>query len=198
MAGGPNFVSEKVIAYELGYRLHPSQLFSLSLATFYNQYDDLYSVENLPGTQTYQIQNGAEGRSTGAELSGNLQFIPNWRIRGGYTYFTKKLKNKAGNINPPALLSSLGMDAEHQFVFQSIMDLPKNLMLDATWRYVDELPSTQFNPGVESYFNLDTRVAWQFKQLEISVIGQNLLKKQHIEVGNNIPRGIYAKLIWRH
>ena len=78
------------------------------------------------------------------------------------------------------------------------MDLPKNLMLDAAWRYVDELPSTQFNPGVESYFNLDTRVAWQFKQLEISVIGQNLLKKQHIEVGNNLPRGIYAKLIWRH
>lgn len=197
VAGGPNFVSEKVIAYELGYRVHPSPVFSLSLASFYNQYDDLYSVEIVPGTQTYQIQNGAKGYSKGAELSGNFQLMPAWRMRGGYTYFMKELKNKPGNINPVALLSALGTDAEHQFVLQSMIDLPENFKLDATWRYIDDLPSTSFSPTIKSYFNLDTRIGWQFNQLEFSIAGQNLLKEQHIEVGNNIPRGIYGKIIWR-
>lgn len=198
VAGGPNFISEKLIAYELGYRVHPTHLFSLSLATFYNHYDDLYSVEALPGTKTYQIQNGAKGYSKGAELSGNLQLIPNWRMRGGYTYFSKKLKNKPGNVTPASALTNLGVDAEHQFVLQSIMDLPKDFNLDITWRYVDDLPSTQFRTEVKSYFNLDTRLAWSFKQLEISLVGQNLLKKQHVEFGNYIPRSIYGKVIWRY
>src|SRR5690606_32061618 len=67
VAGGPNFVSEKVIAYELGYRMQPSHKVSFSLALFYNDYDDLYSVESVPGTLTFQIMNGSKGNTKGAE-----------------------------------------------------------------------------------------------------------------------------------
>jgi len=35
----------KVIAYEIGYRLRPTERLSFSLATFFNQYDDLRSLE---------------------------------------------------------------------------------------------------------------------------------------------------------
>ncbi|MEI9961680.1 MAG: TonB-dependent receptor [Limisphaerales bacterium] len=45
IAGGPDFDSEKVIAYEVGYRIQPIQKLSLSLAGFYNAYDDIYDVE---------------------------------------------------------------------------------------------------------------------------------------------------------
>ena len=48
-AGNPDFESEKLIAYELGLRTQPSRPLSLSLATYYNDYDDLRSFEPPPG-----------------------------------------------------------------------------------------------------------------------------------------------------
>ncbi|TZF86403.1 TonB-dependent receptor (plasmid) [Pedobacter sp. BS3] len=201
VAGGPDFASEKVMAYELGYRIQPFRGLSLSLATFYNQYDDLYSVVPLPDTKVYQIQNGAEGHSYGAELSGNYVLSTNWRLRGGYTYFFKKVKNKPDNVTDPATLAGLGVDANHQAVLQSILDLPANFQLDITARYSDPLPTTIYNLYVPAYFTLDTRIAWKFqKRLEFSVNGQNLLKKRHTEVGPNrqIPRNIYGKIVWRY
>jgi len=200
VAGGPNFTSEKVIAYELGYRVQPFPALSLSLATFYNQYDDLYSVEALPGTLTYQIQNGAKGYSAGTELSGNYLMATNWRLRGGYTLFYKKLRNKPSNMNDPFTLESLGSDAKNQFLLQSILDLPGSFQLDMVTRYISSLPATQFSSNVSSYFTLDTRIAWQFqKKLELSLVGQNLLEKRHIEVGSvQIPRSIYGKITLRY
>ena len=199
VAGGPNFVSEKLTAYELGYRIQPSANVSVSLAAFYNVYDDLYSVEVLPGTMTYQIQNGAEGHAYGAELFGNLQLSGNWRVRAGYTYFKKNLKNKPGNLSDASLLSTLGMDAENQAVAQSIINLPWNFYFDLTSRYVDELPSTPYSALLTSYFTLDSRIAWQHKDFEISVAGQNLLNKAHSEIGDKqIRRNIFSKITWRY
>lgn len=200
VAGGPNFTSEKLVAYELGYRVQPSSNVSLSLALFNNRYDDLYSVEALPGTLTYQIQNGAEGRTHGLELSGNYMVTTHWRLRGGYTYFYKDLNNKPGNVTDPAALGNLGSDAKNQIVLQSILNLPKNFQLDIVSRYVDRLPETQFNPAVESYLNLDARLGWQYKdRLTLSVNGQNLLEKQNSEIGSiQIRRGVYGQLTWRY
>jgi iron complex outermembrane receptor protein len=46
------------------------------------------------------------------------------------------------------------------------------------------------------------RVAWQFKDLELSIVGQNLLDNQHPEFGNvigrpEIARSVYGKVSWR-
>lgn len=200
VAGGPNFTSEKVIAYELGYHIQSSSGISFSLAGFYNSYDDLYSVEALPGTLTYQIQNGAEGYSYGAEFSGNYLPAKNWRLRGGYTYFLKKLRNKPGNTTDPIALTGLGSDAGNQVVLQSMLDLPGRLQFDVVGRYVDYLPATQFNQRVPSYFILDARIGWMLKKnFEFSLNGQNLLEKRHAEVNTGqIARGVYGKVVLRY
>jgi iron complex outermembrane recepter protein len=196
--GGPNFDSEKVIAYELGYRVQPATDLSLSLATFYNRYDDLYSVEALPGTQTYQIQNGVIGTSYGIEFNGNYQLAERWRLRGGYTYFVKELENKPGNVTDRSALANLGSDAKNQFLLQSILDLPGNFQVDVIVRYTDVLPATQFNPEVKSYIALDARLAWESRRFLISVNGQNVLQDRHAEfAGIHIPRNIYGKIVWR-
>ncbi|MEX2594032.1 MAG: outer membrane beta-barrel protein [Anditalea sp.] len=189
VAGGPNFISEKVIAYELGYRVQPSSRLTVSLATFYNQYDDLYSVEALPGTQIYQIQNGTEGISWGAELSGTYQVLKQWRLRGGYTYFDKDLQNKPGRTFD---YSVLGYDAQSQVLVQSMVDLPGNIQFDVTSRHLGELSNQ-----VPDYFTFDVRVAWLFKQWEFSVNGQNLWEDRHKEWGAEIPRNIYGKVTCR-
>jgi iron complex outermembrane recepter protein len=75
VAGGPNFDSEKLHAYELGYRTQPHNNVSLSFALFYNEYKDVYSVETVPETLTYQIQNGSEAESWGGEFSAFYQVM---------------------------------------------------------------------------------------------------------------------------
>ncbi|HEY0899343.1 MAG TPA: TonB-dependent receptor [Sphingobacteriaceae bacterium] len=201
VAGGPNFTSEKLVAYELGYRTQPYSGLSLSVSTFYNVYDDLHSVEVLPGTLTYQIQNGSKGTSYGVELSGNYVLTSNWSLRGGYTFFHKNLKNKPGNVSSPALLGNLGTDADNMATLQSVLNLPKSFQFDVVARYMDYLPATLYNKRVTSYVALDTRIGWQFrKQLELSVTGQNLLKDQHLEFGNGarIERGVFGRITWRY
>jgi iron complex outermembrane recepter protein len=198
IAGGPNFVSEKVKAYELGYRVQPTLSLSVSAAVFYNVYDDLFSVEPRPGTLTYEIQNGSKGKSHGAELNWNYQLLRGWRLRGGYTYFQKTLKNKPGNVTDPSAQANLGSDAKNQFLLQSIANLPGNLQLDVTFRYVDVLPKTQFNPEVPAYTTADARLAWKYKTALLSINGQNLMQHEHAEfAGNRIHRSYYVKVILR-
>jgi len=195
VAGGPNFQSEHLVAYEVGYRWQPDPRVSLSLAGFYNVYRDVYSVEALPGTLTYQIQNGSEGEAWGAELSGQVQLLPVWRIRGGYTFFDKELRAKPGrNFNP----DYLGNDAKHRVLLQSILDLPGNFQLDVTGRYLDALPKTLATPAVPSYLTYDARLAWLYRWLEVSVVGQNLGQRQHVEFGNlQLPRSVFGRLTVR-
>jgi iron complex outermembrane receptor protein len=184
-----------MVAYELGYRTQPSSVLSLSLATFYNVYDDIYSVELLPNTATYRIQNGSEAESWGVELSGVYQALPNWRIRGGYTFLDIDLRSKPGHNFEAAYLS---INPEHQFLLQSMIDLPANFELDIIGRYTDGLPQTTATEEVPSYGTINARLAWHYKSFEISLNGQNLLEKHHVEFGSQrIPRSVFGKIIYR-
>jgi iron complex outermembrane receptor protein len=195
VAGGPNFVSEKLVAYELGYRIQPAPRFSFSIATFYNVYNDLYSVEPIPGTLTYQIQNGSEGKSWGAELSGSYQLSTTWKLRSGYTFFDKKLKSKPGHSFDPLYL---GNDVKNQVMLQSILDLPFHLQIDVVGRYLDHLPKTAATAHVPAYVTLDARIAYLNKGWELSIAGQNISRHQHTEFNVlAIPRNIYAKISFR-
>jgi iron complex outermembrane receptor protein len=195
VAGGPEFDSEKLNAFELGYRTQPNENSSFSIATFYNDYNDVYSVEPLPGTLTYQIQNGSEAESWGGEFSGVYQLAAWWRMRGGFTYFGKDLRPKTGRTHDPAYLAN---DAKHQLMFHSMINLPYNFNVDLIGRYLDYLPATFATKRVPEYFTFDTRIAWEYKFVEISLIGQNLWDHKHAEFQEvQIPRSFYGKLTWR-
>ncbi|HSU53539.1 MAG TPA: TonB-dependent receptor [Candidatus Dormibacteraeota bacterium] len=198
LIGGP-FDSEKLLAYELGYRARITRKLGFSLATFYNSYDDIRSVEAVPGaTDVFDIGNGLRGQSWGVELSSTLQVLDNWRLRGGYTYLHKDIWNRSGHhdLNNG---TGEGNDPEHQVVIQSMLDLPYHLSLDTDFRYVDRLPT----PHVPSYLTFDVRVAWQAtRHMELSIVGQNLWDPSHPEFGppgtrQEIPRSVYGKITWR-
>ncbi len=197
LIGGPDFDSEKMVAYELGYRVQPTERLTTSLALFYNDYDDLYSVEPVtPGIPVpISIQNGTNGHSWGAELSGTFQATENWRLRGGYTFFDKELWSNPGHAVPPNVLDSLGNDPENQFVLQSMLNVSDDFQIDVTARYVDSLSQ----PRIPSYLTFDLRLAWQIRDLEIALVGRNLADDQHPEfqTGEEIPRSFYGKVSWR-
>ncbi|HEY4154503.1 MAG TPA: TonB-dependent receptor, partial [Puia sp.] len=176
---GDDFVSETLLAYELGWRIQPVSRLSLSVAGFFNDYDDLRSAEPGPPPSGYPITfgNGVRGDTYGVELSGTYQPADFWRVRGGYTFLKKKLSVKPGSqdLNKAGAESN---DPENQFLIQSMFDLPAHIETGFVLRYVDELP----NPKVPAYVGLDLQFGWKLtKGLELSITGQNLLRNRHAE-----------------
>jgi iron complex outermembrane recepter protein len=192
--GDKNFESETVLAYEAGYRVRPIDRLNLSLASFYNDYDHLRSLNQTTPT-SFAFRNNFEGQTWGFELSGTYQATDWWRLRAGYTYLNKLLwtHNPAVNARNPE-----GNDPENQFLVQSILDLPAHFQFDVVGRYVDTLE----NPHVPSYVSFDARLAWRWRDhMEISVVGQNLWDDHHPEFGagttrEEIPRSVFGKVAW--
>lgn len=203
VAGGPNFESETVLAYEAGYRLQLNAKSTFSIAGFYNSYDDLYSVEVVPETVLVQIQNGSEGESWGAEFTGSYQIFDRWRVSAGYTYFDKDLRSKPGHVFDPAYL---GNDSRNHATFQSMLNLPHGITFDVAARYLDYLPKTAVTDQVPEYFTFDARIALRLKHFEFALVGQNLPQEDHVEFGNfttkrstygRIPRSFYGQITCR-
>ncbi|HWD94188.1 MAG TPA: TonB-dependent receptor [Verrucomicrobiae bacterium] len=194
LIGDSDFDSETVLTYEAGYRVRPIDRLSLSVASYYNDYAHLRSLDQISPTN-FVIGNGFHGQTWGIDLSGTWQATAWWRLRGGYTYLNKLLW-----ANRPGVLSSVreGNDPENQVMLQSIMDLPAHFQLDVVGRYVDTLQ----NPHVPNYVSFDARLAWWCKgNLEISLVGQNLCDNQHAEFGaaatrQEIPRSVFGKAAW--
>jgi iron complex outermembrane receptor protein len=198
LEGGPDFRSEEELAYELGYRLQHRAL-TLSLATFFNHYDGLRSLEqtNPPASFPLVIGNGQDGESYGAELTAEYRVADAWRVRLGYTELRINVWSK-----PTSTDTSRGNGESHtpdrQFSLSSSVDLPANLRLDSGFRYVAEIANQQL-PG---YAELDGRLTWSpTTQLDLSLVGQNLLHRRHPEFGTptsrrEIERGVQGAVQW--
>jgi iron complex outermembrane recepter protein len=199
--GDTGFDSEEVLAYELGYRVHPQEWIAFDLATFYNDYDELRSQEASPGPTGLPVVlgNKLSGESYGADLSVTAQLIEWWRVRGNYTVFEKNLNLESSSRDATGGVAE-GNDPSHMFTLHSSWDLPKHFEFDAIARYVSRLP----NPAVASYMELDLRLGWRAtRNLDFDVVGRNLLDRSHPEFGANSPlrreveRSVYARVTWR-
>jgi iron complex outermembrane receptor protein len=198
LAAGPDFRSERELAYELGYRLQHRAL-TMSLATFYNHYDGLRSLEraNPPAAFPLVIRNGLDGESYGAELTSEYRVADAWRVRVGYTEMRINIWSK-----PTSTDTSKGRSENHspnrQFSVHSSLDLPADLRLDGGLRYVGEIANQQ----VPGYAELDARLTWSpTAQLGLSLVGQNLLHRRHVEFGTpatrrEIERGLQGAVEW--
>jgi iron complex outermembrane recepter protein len=203
--GNPNMESEKLLAYELGYRVQPIEQLNLDLTGFYNVYDDLRTVKPLlPGPITpSQIANGLFGETYGTEISATAQVTRNWRLQGSYSYLQAQLHLKSGSHDTSTERADEGSSPQNQFSVRSIADLGWNIQFDSTLRYVDALPA----PHVPSYVTLDLRLAWSpRKNLEVSIVGQNLLDDRHPEFAptvigtqkTEVQRGVYGMVVWHY
>ena len=199
--GNPNFVSEELEAYELGYRIQPHRSLTLDVAAFYNAYDHLRSLTLLapPPNVVLQANNSMNGYTYGGEFSAVWQPVSWWRLHGSYTLLQMHL-----NSNFPGADSTFNYresdNPQHQFQFRSSFDLPHGFEFDAMVQHVDSLPGQ----NVPAYTRLDTRIGWRSsKNVDVSVVFQNLLDNRHFEYGRNflvfpdeVQRSVYAKVTW--
>jgi len=210
--GDDNYDSEDLLAYELGYRSQLTSRFSLDVATFYNDYTKLRAVqlespfyEFSPSPPHVVIplifNNDLDGASYGVEVAADWRLLTWWRLQAAYTFLQLHLDSKGESIEAESEILE-GTSPEHQFSLRSSMDLPKKVKLDLWLRYVDALPDLE----VDSYVTLDARLAWQpLENLELSLVGQNLLDGQHLEyrpelelqfIPTEVERSGYAKVTW--
>jgi len=195
--GGPDFASEVVKVFEVGYRDQPLPQATYSISLFHNIYDKLRSVEPAPGGGVV-LGNKMEGTANGLEAWGSYQAASNWRLSAGAFFLRQhlRLKPDSGDTN----VSAAGNDPAHQWLLRSSLDLSNSTELDIRVRRVGALP----NPSVAAYTAVDVRYAWRLlRELELALVGQNLFASSHAEFGNaatrsELARGAYLKLKWNY
>jgi iron complex outermembrane receptor protein len=206
VAGGSNYGSEYVTAYELGYRGAISRTVTGSLATFYNEYRDVRSTSITPGTIIpVFFANNLAGHTDGFELDVRWQVADSWSLQLSYDFLQESLHVRPGQFDLGNARNETA-DPRHQAALRSAMSLAAHLELDAALRWVDALrlqgaPAAGEVPG---YFELDARIGWTLKGIELALVGQNLLHAHHAEYGladparEEIRRGVYGKISWRY
>jgi iron complex outermembrane receptor protein len=199
LRGSETFVSETVLARELGYRMLAVPKVVAGVAAFVNTYDHLRSQEPTPPTGfPIVVANRHEGRVGGVEVSAHFEPSVRWQIWASYTRLLERFGFEPGSRDTTG--GSLEHnDPAHQVTVRSWSDLPGRVAFDATLRWVSALP----RPVVPAYAELTLRLARPVSRtFEVEVVGDNLLHDRHVEFANlgpvhAVPRAVFVRLTWR-
>lgn len=179
--GNEAFDTEKLLAYELGYRTQATSNLSLDIAAFYNEYDDLSTFELIgppsPGNSQIGLDNQMSGESYGLEMAANLEVSATWRIKASHAWLNVNLETDRSSSDTTST-ESANITPEHQTQLRSQFDLPYDLEFDTSIYYVDKIS----NSVIDGYTRLDMRLGWNpDNNLELSLALQNLLDDEHPE-----------------
>jgi len=196
---------EELLAFELGYRFFALEKINAEISLFWNEYESRSSFEPRPippPPLTIKFANRSESTNRGVELEVNIQPLPWWRLKLGYSYL---------NIDEDINSSSVPLNSEkktnpkHMGSVQSFMELPLNFEFDTLVYLMDGLPDTVPTgqpDNVEYYVRLDLRLGYRPTDwAEISLVGTNLTDQRHYEgedftqgESTQVPRAGYAKV----
>jgi iron complex outermembrane receptor protein len=196
LAANTRFRPEEVRAYELGSRLQPVDPVSVTVAAFYNVYDDLRTVEPASDSVFLPLYwgNSMRGDTFGVDAWAKWQVADWWRLSPGVTWVRERLNFKPGASGLLGVVQA-GDDPSSHASLASSMSFPHHLSFDALLRYVGALP----DPALPHYYQLDARIGWQVNRaLELSIRGANLLHQRHLELpvqeaAEEITRSVIAE-----
>ena len=203
--GNRSFNSERLVAYELGYRIRPLDNLSFDLAIFYNDYDHLASFDprapfldpqglfTLPALLT----NESEAVSYGLEITADWRITPELRLSANYSFIDFDTETH-GTASPS--VGTLSRSPRHRFNLRAHWNLTDTLQLNGYLQFVDDLSHTE----IPSYLKIDCQIAWRpTESLTLAVGVKNLLDDRHPEfvgdlgqVASEIERTAYLWLEW--
>jgi iron complex outermembrane receptor protein len=206
-----NFDSEKLIAYELGYRNRITSAVSVDTTAFVNDYTSLSSgLLNTPFVVNNGVDpihtvlplvavNGMTGEVYGFEMAGTWNVNDRWKLSATYSYLDIF-------VHAPVVANDPQDGAEkrsprNQASIRSFWNINDRWTLDTMAYYVDRLPAYD----IDSYVRLDMNLGWQITDgVQFNLVGQNLLQSDHREFGgdnainaNNPGRSVFGKVTWR-
>ena len=204
VSGNPELKSERVEAFEVGYRWQITPSMAFDATAFHKRMRDL--VGTRPGQPYFDpstgvvvpftIVNSSSGQANGAEFFLTDAITPNWNVALGYSFFEQTISNDG----------SVGVSVEggerwaprHQVQLRNSIQLPGQVAVDTAAYYVDRIGTT-----VPAYLRFDAQLSWRLaKGWEFSIAGQNLLDERHAEFENawSTPaqRTVNGSVTWRH
>lgn len=210
LRGNPDFKSEELTAYEIGYRNQVNAALSFDAAAFYNVYDRLATLALLPNETVndgvnppytlipIEFRNDMSGRSYGLELAANWKVSPELQLKASYSYMRLMLDATDTAVFPQEGAEDLY--PPQQFSVGASWDVTDSLSLNTDAYYVDELKGDD----VGDYLRLDMNVEYRINDnVRFNLIGQNLLDSSHREFdaenglnAGEVQRSIYGKLTW--
>lgn len=208
----PDFKSEDLDGYEIGYRKLFRQTVYLDISTFLNHYSDLFSEDIIgpPYVETNpqpthillpaDFGNGLVGTTKGVEFAPEWQVLKFWRLGAAYSFLEMQLKKGPNSMDVGTAPVVEGSSPRHQLTAESDFTMTKAFTFDLTLRYVSALPKLSINP----YTTGDARFAWHWKNgFEFAVVGRNLLQPYHFEYPSDpgpnvgIKRSVYGQFTWQ-
>ncbi|MEO5368801.1 MAG: TonB-dependent receptor [Magnetococcus sp. DMHC-1] len=204
--GNPGIQSEELLAYEVGYRtLFISKVY-LDLALFYNQYDKLITNEKsvaMAGgflTINQSFANKGSGSTHGIETSVEWRAADTWKLRASHAWLHVNLNLNNGSTDT-TLAGKEGNVPGQQLQIRSAWSMTPAIEFDTALFHVSRLAALD----IPAYVRADARLGWQpQKNLQISLVAQNLLDDQHPEftgtsVSNSeIARTFFLKAAWNY
>ena len=191
VVGDRGLESERLMAYEMGYRYTPTgRNYTFDLALFYNDYNHVNNIV----TQSTQsvITDDEEGYTIGGEFFITYKPTDFWKLRASYSYLESKFAN--------AVRLTGGM-VPHIASLKSEYRLSDQISLYQNFYFRDHYTSSRFS--YNDQFRMDLGLSWQINDsLKLSAWGINLLDPQTIEYADNesvsaeLPRSFFIQLEW--
>ncbi len=200
------FESEKLVAFEVGYRKQFTPEITLDATAYYNDYSQLATDSFLtphltpPFLFPFTNTNATSGQTRGLEIA------PDWRVRPdldlGLAYSLLDMRLHGPNSGQAINSEIAGKEVPtQQLNLRARWNVTQNLTFDPTLYYT----GAQRALGVPEYWLLNTRLGWKIVDgLQVSLVGQDLLHGSHREFTSSndttnpvIGRSFYGNLTWR-
>ncbi len=196
--------SEKLMAYELGWReVFNDQLF-IDINFFAHEYTDVFNLDNQSVSFEddglaflAQYANDLEWDSHGAELAVSWQPKTELQFQAAYHYIHRNMPDGTALTEP-----------EHYFSLRGQWQFAPAWQLNTWLRHNSRVPNGDLTLGetaIDEYAELDVGLTWQVDQnVELSFVGRNLLHQQHDEHRWTVltqlylpsARSFYAQMRW--
>ena len=211
--GSSDFDSEYLTAFEVGHRIKATSTLSFDTAAYYNRYRDVRGLKNefIPFVPTpaphselkVNATNNVHGGVYGAEFTAIWRATSALRLEGSVSTIYYDLSETRPLGTPEMSIAGIvGSTPRDEFRLRANWDFHDDWTLDVFAHHRGSLP-VQNVPG---YSGLDLHLTWRPRHdLEIELVGQNLLDPQHPEAAatflggttNEIARSVYVRVTHR-
>jgi iron complex outermembrane receptor protein len=192
--GDPDFKSEELLAFDVGYRVQPLDSVSIDIAAFYYDYDHLRAqVVGAPELQLgapvphavvpINLASQLAAETYGGEVAAEWFVDRDWKTSAGYSYAEINVDPTLGGQNPQA--RDVFKSPEHQVFARTGFSLFDALDVDVGVRFASRLRQDQ----IGDYVAADARVAWRPADgIELSISAQNLFHDNEPEFLSETPQ----------
>jgi len=206
--------SEKLAAFEVGYRAQLGARLAVDLTAFANHYTDLHSSTLGPAQLVFDpvpyflvpapSDNSLSAHTRGFEASLDWRPLDRWRLQASYTLLHISLPTTSSDALRNALAQAeMDHTVRNQLSLRSLFDLAPGHQFDLWLRHVSRIAFSD----VPAYTTLDARYGWRpTKNFDLSLVGQDLLHERHGEDNQDftfapplqVRRGVYLRATWKY